>query len=66
LIPETFWLDLQLSNPLHIEVVLANFTVKVTKAGSDDPLGDEIVEVEVIPDISLDPRETRTVRTCLI
>jgi hypothetical protein len=60
---ETFWLDLLITNPLSVEVALSNFTVRVSAAGSDGntPM-EELADVEVLSDITLDPRETRTVR----
>lgn len=61
---ETFWVDLVLRNPLDAEVNLTNFTITVRDALSDDPESSKaFVEIEVIDEIVLGSRETRTVRS---
>lgn len=63
IIPETFWLDLVLHNPLSVEVELANVTVHTVHESSTDETGpsDNFVDAEVLDSLSLDPGETRTV-----
>lgn len=61
-ITEPFCVDLVLRNPLDAEVNLANFTVVVRDSTSDDPSSSKgFLEVEVVDDIVLNPREIRTV-----
>ena len=48
-----------LQNPLDVDVNLANLTVVVKEEHSDTPA--DFVEVEVIDDIILSAKETRTV-----
>ncbi|KAK1228620.1 hypothetical protein PQX77_008273 [Marasmius sp. AFHP31] len=59
---ETFWVDLVVRNPLHVEVSLSNLTVDVSEAGADGPSSSRsFVETEVLGCITLYPRETRTI-----
>ncbi|KAF9270075.1 hypothetical protein L218DRAFT_848836 [Marasmius fiardii PR-910] len=59
---ETFWIDLAIRNPLHVEVNLANLTVDAQEAGSSEPSSSEpFIETEVLSNITLRPRETRTI-----
>ena len=60
-LPEAFWVDLVVHNPFNSEVNLSNLTVVV--AGPADSLDwtPDLVDVEVLDEIVLDPRETRTV-----
>ncbi len=57
---ETFWVDLILRNPLDTEITLSALTVVVRDSKSGDPVS-EIVDVEVVDDITLNSRESRTV-----
>ena len=52
---ETFWVDVALRNPLEADVFLNNLTLKL----ADEDVGG--VDIEVLDDIQLGPRETRTV-----
>jgi trafficking protein particle complex subunit 8 len=59
---ETLWVDFVLRNPFNADVELSNFTVTVREA--DDDYVDstrEFLDVEVIEQIVLRARETRTV-----
>jgi trafficking protein particle complex subunit 8 len=62
IISEKFWVDLVLRNPLDSEVNLSNLTVvvEVSQAAYADP-PDTFVELEIISDVILGARETRTV-----
>ncbi|TFK77235.1 hypothetical protein BDN72DRAFT_755266 [Pluteus cervinus] len=62
MVDEPFWVDLVLQNPLETEVVLSNLTLTVEEQDAtslENPL--DYVEVEVLNDIVLGPRELRTV-----
>ncbi|KAH8982598.1 ER-golgi trafficking TRAPP I complex 85 kDa subunit-domain-containing protein [Lactarius akahatsu] len=58
---ESFWVDLVVHNPFDSEVNLSDLTVVV--AGPPDSLDwtPDLVDVEVLDEIVLDPRETRTI-----
>ncbi|KAH9064332.1 ER-golgi trafficking TRAPP I complex 85 kDa subunit-domain-containing protein [Lactarius vividus] len=58
---EAFWVDLVVHNPFDSEVSLSDLTVVV--AGPPDSLDwtPDLVDVEVLDEIVLDPRETRTI-----
>ncbi|KAI0307705.1 ER-golgi trafficking TRAPP I complex 85 kDa subunit-domain-containing protein [Multifurca ochricompacta] len=58
---KAFWVDLVVHNPFNSEVNLSDLTVVVTGllAGSD--WAPDLVDVEVLDGISLDPKETRTI-----
>ncbi|TBU62053.1 ER-golgi trafficking TRAPP I complex 85 kDa subunit-domain-containing protein [Dichomitus squalens] len=59
---ETFWVDLVLRNPLDVEVSLSALTVTVREASSlDEDTTRDFVQVEVIEDVSLGPKDTRTI-----
>ncbi|KAI0721227.1 ER-golgi trafficking TRAPP I complex 85 kDa subunit-domain-containing protein [Cerioporus squamosus] len=61
-VDETFWVDLVVRNPLEVEVSLSSLTVVLREAsGKDAETAPEFVEVEVIDDVVLGPRDTRTV-----
>ncbi|OBZ79321.1 hypothetical protein A0H81_00967 [Grifola frondosa] len=61
-VDEAFWIDLVLRNPLDVEVTLSGLTVRVKDTSSEDPDSiAEFVEVEVIDDIILGARDTRTI-----
>jgi hypothetical protein len=60
--PETFWVDLAIQNPLDTEVNLSNLTVTVREITSTDSKSAmAYVDIEVIDDIILGAKETRTV-----
>lgn len=64
-ITETFWIDLFLRNPLDVEVNLSNVTVILEESDARDPSSAiAFVEVELIENIVLGPKECRTVRRC--
>ncbi len=55
-------MDLVVRNPLEVEVSLSSLTVVVRDASATDAeTVPESVEVEVIDDVVLGPRDTRTV-----
>jgi hypothetical protein len=58
---EAFWLDLVVHNPFNSEVNLSDVTVVVTGLPSGPEWTSDLVDVEVLDDIILDPKETRTV-----
>ncbi|TFK91662.1 hypothetical protein K466DRAFT_482283 [Polyporus arcularius HHB13444] len=61
-VDETFWVDLVVRNPLGVEVSLSSLTVVVRDASATDAeTVPESVEVEVIDDVVLGPRDTRTI-----
>ncbi|KAL1737123.1 ER-golgi trafficking TRAPP I complex 85 kDa subunit-domain-containing protein [Schizophyllum commune] len=55
IVAETFWVDVALRNPLEADVFLNNLTLKL----ADEDVGG--VDIEVLDDIQLGPRETRTI-----
>lgn len=65
MVTETFWVDIALRNPLDVEVTLSGLTVSVrellAKEADSNP---DFVEVEVIDDIILGAKDTRTVSMC--
>ncbi|KAG7099059.1 hypothetical protein E1B28_000934 [Marasmius oreades] len=59
---ETFWIDLVVRNPLHVEVNLANLTLDIQEAGSTTPSSStSFIETEVLSNVTLHPREMRTI-----
>lgn len=61
-VEETFWVDLVVRNPLEVEVSLSSLTVTVRDASlTDDDTPQEFIEVEIIEEITLGARDTRTV-----
>ncbi|KZP10535.1 hypothetical protein FIBSPDRAFT_1051266 [Athelia psychrophila] len=60
-VDETFWIDLVLRNPLDTEVNLSNLTVTVQEAASTSNSALSQVEVEIIDDVVLGAKETRTI-----
>jgi hypothetical protein len=60
---ETFWVDLVVRNPLDAELNLANLTLVVRDVNGTQPEGesDPLVDVDVIEDVVLAPRESRIV-----
>ena len=64
---ETFWVDLSIRNPLDVDVSLSALTVGVREAASPPEFSDtlDFIKVEVVDDIQLGAKETRTV-SCAI
>ncbi|KAJ7783643.1 ER-golgi trafficking TRAPP I complex 85 kDa subunit-domain-containing protein [Mycena maculata] len=60
-VDEPFYVDLVLRNPLDTEVNLSNVTIVVRESHLDASLSMEFLDVEVVEDIILGPRESRTV-----
>ncbi|KDQ63410.1 hypothetical protein JAAARDRAFT_169218 [Jaapia argillacea MUCL 33604] len=59
---EVFWVDLVLENPLDVELTLTNLTITVHDAkSSNTDSSSDFVEVEVLDEIVLNPRESRTI-----
>ena len=59
---EPFWIDVVLRNPLNVEVTLSNLTVVVRDSKAEDPsVNADFVNVEVIEDLTLGARDSRTV-----
>mgnify|MGYP007124449314 CR=1 FL=1 len=61
---ELFWVDLALTNPLSAEVNLGNVTLVVEKQGKDDD-ADFALDVEIVKEVILGPRETRVVSSLI-
>jgi hypothetical protein len=55
--------DLVVHNPFNTEVNLSELTVIVTGLPSGSEWSPELVDVEILDEIILDPKETRTVNT---
>ncbi|EKM61151.1 uncharacterized protein PHACADRAFT_190295 [Phanerochaete carnosa HHB-10118-sp] len=59
---DPFWVDVILRNPLNVEVTISGLTVIVQDAKSEEQAStSDFVEVEVIDDLQLGGRETRTI-----
>jgi trafficking protein particle complex subunit 8 len=58
---EAFWVDLVIHNPFNAEVNLSDLTVIVTGHIAGSEWTQDLVDVEVLGEIVLDPKETRTV-----
>ncbi|KAF8273905.1 ER-golgi trafficking TRAPP I complex 85 kDa subunit-domain-containing protein [Lactarius quietus] len=58
---EAFWVDLVVHNPFNSEVNLSDLTVVVAGPADSPDWTPDLVDVEVLDDIVLDPRETRTI-----
>ena len=58
---EAFWVDLVVHNPFDSEVNLSDLKVIVTGPPNSPDLDPDLVDVEMLDEIVLDPRETRTV-----
>lgn len=54
-------MDLVVHNPFNTEVNLSELTVIVTGLSSGSEWTPELVDVEILDEIILDPKETRTV-----
>jgi hypothetical protein len=54
-------LDLVVHNPFNTEVNLSELTVIVTGLPSGSEWSPELVDVEILDEIILDPKKTRTV-----
>ncbi|KAH9858208.1 ER-golgi trafficking TRAPP I complex 85 kDa subunit-domain-containing protein [Lenzites betulinus] len=59
---ENFWVDVALRNPLDVEVTLTRLTVSVREVSAKDAdAAPDFVEVEVVDDVVLGPKDTRTI-----
>ncbi|KAH7912583.1 ER-golgi trafficking TRAPP I complex 85 kDa subunit-domain-containing protein [Hygrophoropsis aurantiaca] len=58
---ETFWIDLQLKNPLNTEVHLSHLTLLLQTPSGDADWIKQIIEIEVVTEIVLGPNESRIV-----
>ena len=58
---EAFWVDLVVHNPFNAEVNLSDLTIIVTGHSAGREWTQDLVDVEVLGEIVLDPKETRTV-----
>lgn len=58
---EAFWVDLVVHNPFNSEVNLSDLAVVVTGLPSDSEWTPDLVDVKILDDIILDPKQTRTV-----
>ncbi|RXW19510.1 hypothetical protein EST38_g6333 [Candolleomyces aberdarensis] len=61
---EYFWVDLALSNPLAAEVNLSNVTLAVETKHTGEA-GEPLVDVEVVQEVVLSPKETRNIPIAL-
>jgi hypothetical protein len=59
---EAFWVDITLRNPLDTEVNLANLTVVVESPSGDTAWVGENIAIEILEEIVLNVKESRTVR----
>lgn len=60
---ETFWVDLVLKNPLDVEVSLSALTITLRESSSTgEDTTQDFVQAEVVDDVVLGPKDTRTVR----
>ncbi|TFK56961.1 hypothetical protein OE88DRAFT_1715773 [Heliocybe sulcata] len=63
---ETFWVDIELHNPLDVEVNLSDITVIAQEQRSRNlEAADDILEAEVIEDIILGAQESRSIPLAL-
>ncbi|KAI9460993.1 ER-golgi trafficking TRAPP I complex 85 kDa subunit-domain-containing protein [Lactarius psammicola] len=58
---EAFWVDLVVHNPFNSEVNLSDLTVVVAGPPDSPDWTPDLIDVEVLDEIVLDPRETRTI-----
>jgi hypothetical protein len=58
---EAFWVDLVVQNPFNTEVNLSDLTVIVTGLPTGSKWTSDLVDVEILDEIILDPKEIRTV-----
>ena len=63
---EAFWVDLVIHNPFNTEVNLSELTVIATGLSSGSEWRPELVDVEALDEIILDPKETRTVNIVVL
>ncbi|KAI0271395.1 ER-golgi trafficking TRAPP I complex 85 kDa subunit-domain-containing protein [Gloeopeniophorella convolvens] len=61
LVEEAFWVDIVVHNPFSSDVNLSKLTLIVTGLPNDVDWSPDIVDVEVLDDIVLGPKEIRTV-----
>ncbi|KAM5531871.1 hypothetical protein V8D89_014425 [Ganoderma adspersum] len=61
-VDETFWVDLVLKNPLDVEVSLSGLTITLRESSStSEDTTREFVQAEVVDDVVLGPKDTRTI-----
>ncbi|KAI0788537.1 ER-golgi trafficking TRAPP I complex 85 kDa subunit-domain-containing protein [Abortiporus biennis] len=61
-VDETFWVDLVIHNPLNVDITFSGMTVSVQDSTNGDTMNiKEYIDVEVIDDIHLSAKETRTI-----
>lgn len=58
---DPFWVDVVLRNPLNVEVTISGLTVVVQDAKAPEQSTSDFIEVEVLDDLVLGARESRTV-----
>ena len=61
-ISEMFWVDLVLKNPLDVEVSLSSLTITLRESCSTDEDTHDFVQAEVVDEVALGAKDTRTVR----
>jgi hypothetical protein len=61
-LPELFWMDLIMQNPLDAEINLSNVTLVVNGHLSDPASADDFIEVEVIKEVTIGPQSSISVR----
>lgn len=62
LLPELFWIDLKMQNPLDAEINLSNVTLVVNENLSNPSSADDFIEVEVIKEVTISPQSSISVR----
>lgn len=63
IVAEPFWVDLILENPLDAEVFLSDLTLGVQGSSSEISVDD--VEIEVVKEVILTPKQTIKVQSIL-
>ncbi len=64
---EAFWIDLVLRNPFNVEVTMTNLTALIKDTGCEDPQSSyDYIETEVVDELTLNSKETRTVSGAVI
>ncbi|KAF4623241.1 hypothetical protein D9613_002112 [Agrocybe pediades] len=58
---DMFWVNLVMRNPLDAEVNLSDITLLVQEVGMESISGDELVEVEIIKEVIMAPKESISV-----
>lgn len=62
LLPELFWMDLIIRNPLDAEINLSNVTLLVKENVSNPASTDDFIEVEVVKEVTIGPQSSILVR----